>query len=231
MKTPDLQYHRMLHADDRRKIIKAGVPSIFWRLRNRIRYRRWFPDAFVSADSIVDRKAEIGRGCVVRESVMDRSVHLGCFTTVANGSMLTGAGKIRIGRFCSIGPECFFRSENHNFHADSTYPFEQIFHGQSRDRLEYVPADIRIGHDVWIGARSVILAGAEIGHGSIVSAGAVVPAGSTPPYSILGGVPARVLKTRFTAEKIEKLLESAWWNQNEDRVFDQMLASQGETRK
>ena len=67
------------------------------------------------------------------------------------------------------------------------------------------------GNDVWIGSRATILGGVTIGHGAIIAAGAVVTK-DVPPYAIVGGVPAKVIKYRFNEQQIEKLLSNPWWD-------------------
>ena len=72
-------------------------------------------------------------------------------------------------------------------------------------------AKISIGHDVWIGARAIILDGVNVGHGAIIAANSVVTK-DVSPYAIVAGVPAKMIKYRFSEDKIEQLLTSSWWN-------------------
>jgi tetrahydrodipicolinate N-succinyltransferase len=74
---------------------------------------------------------------------------------------------------------------------------------------ELPPVDV--GHDVWIGARAIVLDGVKVGDGAVIAAGAVVTK-DVPPYAIVGGVPARVLRFRMTASQSEVMRELAWWN-------------------
>ena len=114
--------------------------------------------------------------------------------------------KLKIGSFCSVGPEvCFNLSADHYTNHISTYPFKvkmlysSLFEGFSK-------GDIVVDDDVWIGYGATIMSGVHIGQGAIVAAGAVVTK-DVPPYAIVGGVPAKVIKYRFGAEMIEKLLK------------------------
>ena len=75
--------------------------------------------------------------------------------------------------------------------------------------------NISIGHDVWIGSRTIIMGGVKIGNGAIVAAGAVVTK-DVEPYSIVGGIPARHIKYRIQKDKIDLLEKTEWWNQNEN---------------
>ena len=76
---------------------------------------------------------------------------------------------------------------------------------------------IKIGHDVWVGANSCIMGGITIGTGAIIGAGSLVTK-DVAPYTIVGGVPAKVIRTRFSNAAVEKLLASQWWNWSLDEI-------------
>jgi virginiamycin A acetyltransferase len=78
--------------------------------------------------------------------------------------------------------------------------------------------DTEVGHDVWIGAGATILPGARIGSGAIIGAGAVV-AGEVPPYAIVAGNPARIVRHRFDADTVTRILKVAWWTWPIDRIL------------
>lgn len=82
--------------------------------------------------------------------------------------------------------------------------------------------NIIIQNDVWIGAKSTIMSGVKISNGSVVGAGSVVTK-DVPPYAIVAGNPAKVVKYRFTEEQIEKLLSIAWWNWDEQKIKDNAM--------
>jgi len=130
--------------------------------------------------------------------------------------------KLVIGRFCQIADGALFvtASADHRHDGHSTYPFA-IFGGgmpEGRPSLPGPGPDTVIGHDVWIGTRATILPGARIGSGCIIGAGAVV-AGTVPPYSLVAGNPARVIRPRFAARTIARLLDIAWWDWPIDRIL------------
>lgn len=109
---------------------------------------------------------------------------------------------LRIGRFCSIGPNVtFIVSSEHPTCLLLTYPINYLLHG---DIGASSKGDIVVGDDVWIGANTTILSGVSIGNGSIIAAGSVVTK-NIPPYTIVGGVPAKEIKKRFPKEIIEKM--------------------------
>lgn len=112
--------------------------------------------------------------------------------------------KLKIGSFCSIASDVtFLLGIDHNTKLISTFPFNAIFDGEYEAISK---GDIIIDDDVWIGYGATILSGVHIGQGAVVAAGAVV-SHDVPPYAIVGGVPARILKYRFSPELIEELLK------------------------
>jgi virginiamycin A acetyltransferase len=119
--------------------------------------------------------------------------------------------RISIGKFCSIANGVRFIFGNHNLDFVSTFPFRALcLNGPSyADAISKGP--IIIGNDVWIGASSLILSGVTIGDGAVVAAGSVVTK-DVPPYSVVGGVPAKTIKMRFTKPVVDSLLEIGWWN-------------------
>src|SRR6476660_7366098 len=142
---------------------------------------------------------------------------LKCVTTTVQageGDFPFIGDKLVIGRFCAIarGVTFIMNGANHRMSGISTYPF-QIF-GNGWERVMPQPGDLPfkgdtvIGNDVWIGYESVVMPGVRIGHGAIVASKAVVVS-EVPPYAVVGGNPARILKTRFSDETIQALLEIA----------------------
>lgn len=125
---------------------------------------------------------------------------------------------LRIGKFCSIacGAKFLFASANHTQASVSTYPFPIFFEEWDLDIGDVTSAwdhkgDIVIGNDVWIGYEAVVMAGVTIGDGAIIGARAVVTK-DVPPYTIVGGVPARKIRRRFSDDVIARLQELKWWD-------------------
>ncbi|UWG48100.1 Acetyltransferase (isoleucine patch superfamily) [Halanaeroarchaeum sp. HSR-CO] len=132
-----------------------------------------------------------------------------------NGNNLV-AGEIDIGSFCAIANSADFLQTNH----PRNYPAIQArFHESVIDsKLEPVnKGPIKIGSDVWIGRRAMILSGVEIGHGAIIGAGAVVTK-NVQPYEIVAGVPAMHRGWRFSEELRDQLLSIAWWTWDDERI-------------
>ncbi len=132
--------------------------------------------------------------------------------------------KLRIGKFCSIasGVEFIMNGGNHLTEAVSAYPFAIFGRGweHAMDGRQYPHrGDTVVGNDVWIGYKAVIMPGVTIGDGAIVAACSVVTR-DVPPYTIVGGNPARELRRRFSDAEIETLLEMQWWNWPIERITE-----------
>lgn len=132
--------------------------------------------------------------------------------------------KLRIGKFCSIacGAKFLFNCANHTLKSLSTYTFPLFYEDWELDKSEVTSAwdykgDIVIGHDVWIGYEAVIMAGVHIGNGAIIAARAVVTK-DVPPYTIVGGTPAKEIRKRFDGKVIEQLQALQWWDWPMDRI-------------
>lgn len=132
--------------------------------------------------------------------------------------------RLVIGKFCSIacGAVFIFTSANHTLKSLSTYPFPLFFEEWGLDKANVTDAwdnkgDIIIGNDVWIGYEAVIMSGVTIGDGAIIAARAVVTK-DVPPYTIVGGVPAKLIRKRFSEETIARLSEIRWWDWPYDRI-------------
>ena len=140
--------------------------------------------------------------------------------------------KLIIGKFCSIacGAKFLFNSANHTLNSLSTYTFPLFFEEWGLEKKKVTDAwdnkgDIIIGNDVWIGYEAVIFSGVTIGDGAIIGSRAVVTK-DVPPYTIVGGVPARPIRKRFDEATIEKLIRLRWWDWSENKIKDNIAAIQ-----
>lgn len=140
--------------------------------------------------------------------------------------------KLKIGKFCSIacGAKFIFNSANHTLSSLSTYPFPIFFEEWGLDIKDVALAwdnkgDIVIGNDVWIGYEAVIMAGVTIGDGAIIGTRAVVTK-DVPPYTTVGGVPAKPIRKRFENEALDELLKIRWWDWPEEKIARNIQAIQ-----
>lgn len=156
---------------------------------------------------------KFGYANFIKNNVSINNSNLGDYTYVSDGTKIQYT---TIGKFCSIGRECQLGLGKHPSNFVSTHP---IFYSSSAymtfsEKKYYEEFEnISIGNDVWIGSRVIVLDGINISDGAVVAAGALVTK-DVPPYAIVGGVPAKVIKYRFEKAIIDKLLEVKWWNKD-----------------
>ncbi len=146
---------------------------------------------------------------------------LGEHTYIGKKAGLCSPDKISFGDYCSIGNNTMFNPSQHPTNWLSVHPFQywekcnsKLYGNITNENaipFDEVPNNIEIGNDVWIGERAVIMGGVKINDGAIVALGAVVTK-DVPPYAIVGGVPARVIKFRFPQNIIDELIRLQWWN-------------------
>ena len=140
--------------------------------------------------------------------------------------------RLIIGKFCSIacGAKFLFNSANHKMASLSTYTFPLFFEEWDLEKENVAQAwdqkgDIIIGNDVWIGYEAVILSGVTIGDGAVIGCRAVVTK-DVPPYTIVGGVPAKPIRKRFDEETIKELQKIKWWDWPEEKIAGKIPAIQ-----
>ena len=207
----------------RKRMFKKISTKIKLRKKAKI-IRKRFPSSNVSVDSFFSDKTELAGLNVICKRANITDSYIGLCSVVGPNSYLP---KSIIGAFCSIAdnvcvveyrhPTSFVSSYPSFFNTINNYPF-----GKSDAAFEEViKADDRhyilIGNDVWIGKNVLIKGGVTIGDGAVVGMGSVITK-DVPPYSIVGGVPAKIIRYRFEKEVIDKLLEIKWWNWSLNKI-------------
>ena len=140
--------------------------------------------------------------------------------------------KLIIGKFCAIAKDVKFimNGANHQVSGFSTYPFYIFGNGweKAAPKPEDLPfkGDTCIGNDVWIGYNATIMPGVKIGHGAIVASQSVVTK-DVPPYAVVGGNPATVIKLRFEQTVIDGLVAIAWWDWPIEKITQHLEAIAG----
>lgn len=171
-------------------------------------------DISLAVTSFMCTKSDISRNCKLHSRVRLWMTSLGDNSYVGPGTKIFNAN---IGKFCSIGPEVRIGGlGKHPLNWISTSP---IFYSECGPlKRSFVKRGyfkehdkVEIGHDVWIGAHSLIFDGVNIGNGAVIAAGAVVNR-DVEPYSVVGGIPARLIKKRFNEEQIKIIQSMEWWD-------------------
>lgn len=184
------------------------------------------------SDVVLEGNNFVGRNCVIKRSL------IGKYTYICNNCELSNCS---IGRFCSIGsnvrviygnhPSSLFVSTSPVFFSKkhpafySTFVDNQLF---EEHRLVNGKSLI-VGNDVWIGANVSILEGVVIGDGAIIGANALVTK-DVPPYAIVGGVPAKIIRYRFPDDVRDRILSSQWWNWDVNMIKNNVLSFNDYTR-
>jgi len=214
-------------------LMPLGLLKGLWTLANDkardISNNRTFSNAaidsgsFISPDSVIGTNSHILSGCYLN------SAKIGAYTYVNRNSFIQNA---TIGNYCSIATDVIM---GHGLHPLDRFSTSTIFYkaknalnlqlvAEDLDFAEYKP--VNIGSDVWIGTRVIIMGGVTIGHGAVLASGAVITK-DVPPYAIMGGVPAKIIKYRFNNDVQHRLLQTKWWEKDARQVFsiqDELLA-------
>ena len=164
-------------------------------------------------------KVKVGARSLLNKVLFDGNVTIGSNTTVngPNTEFYSLEFPIKIGNFCSIARGTNIQEHNHDSKCVTTYFIKYRIFNDKYGSDAVSKGAIEIGNDVWIGTGSTILTGVKIGDGAVIAANAVV-VNDVPPYAIVGGTPAKVLKYRFSNEIIKNLLEIKWWDWEIEKI-------------
>lgn len=169
----------------------------------------------------IDNKSSISHKAKVYGRVQVSNSTMGDYSYIGRNSRLIHAD---VGKFCSISGQCAIGMGTHTLDKLSTSPiFTEVHNGTSHSWVKtstIIPFKRTIiCNDVWIGQRAMIMGGVTIGNGAVIGAGAIVTK-DVPPYAIVAGVPAKVIRYRFPEETIELLNSIRWWEKDESELIE-----------
>lgn len=170
-------------------------------------------DNSVLGDDSFVTGSHIGKYCTIERRGMIFNSTIGDYSYTGYNTVVKYAA---IGKFCSVGWNASIGGADHDLSHVSTHPFSiKSRYGFIDKDFEYgsFEANLSVGNDVWIGANAQVLRGRGIviGDGAVIGAGSVVTK-SVPPYAIVAGVPAKIIRFRFSDEIIKRLLKIKWWD-------------------
>ena len=161
------------------------------------------------------RGVSLGTGThVAKGSQIARGVSIGDHTRINGSARLVGVAPISIGKYCAIATGVTMLSDNHDIRTPNIQVALALSLDIGNPRLA---SPIRVGSSVWIGDRVLVLTGVTVGDGAVIGAGSVVTR-DVPAFAVAAGVPSRVLRSRFSSEVMDFLLELAWWDWDRARI-------------
>ena len=195
------------------KLIRSFIPSFLKRKLVHLYLKAKYKTIKIGQNSRVTMNCIFGEYVTIYDNVSLHKCVVGDFTFIASDSLIYNT---KIGKFCSIasGVKCGL-----GIHPSRTFVSTHPAFYSTKKQAQITFADkcyfeenksVLIGNDVWIGANAVLLDGIKVGDGAIIAAGAVVTK-NVPPYAIVGGVPAKIIKFRFRSDQIEFLMKFKWW--------------------
>lgn len=154
----------------------------------------------------------LGEGVVIRNSLLYGNIDINRYVDIAGPGTIIVArvNRVSLGAFTSIGQNVSIQESNHNYNRILNGCIDHLI-GEDSGNEFISKGNIVIGEDVWIGSNTVILSGVNVGRGSIIGAGSVVTK-DIPPYCIVGGNPAKVIRYRFSKKVISQIEQTQWWN-------------------
>lgn len=198
------------------KITNSIFGSGFKCYRNAVVIDSLFGDGVTIGDDTTIARCKVGNNVALNRRSYFNDSKIGGFSYAGSNTTMNFTS---IGKFCSLARNVDIGGFDHDYHKVTTMPmfrFQQLIGGDNPE----VDGDelCRIGSDVWIAAGTQVLHKASVGDGAVIGGGAVVTK-DVPPYAIVAGVPAKIIKFRFDEKVIAELMDISWWNWPEEVVL------------
>lgn len=178
---------------------------------------------FATIDNLshISRKAKVYGRTHIAESTIGAYSYVGRYSRIVHAD---------VGKFCSIASETKIGMSTHTLDKLSTSPvFTEAKNATKHSWVNISTTNpykhVTVGNDVWIGVRAMIMGGNTIGNGAVVAAGSIVTK-DVPPYAVVAGVPAKVIRYRFPQKTIERLEALQWWNLPDDILIENIVLFQ-----
>lgn len=199
------------------KLVKWGAGMFINRVIQKFRYRNSYKKGVVIAE-FVELTGNTTLGCfsMIAHHASISNSEIGAYTSIGRYSKVRDS---TIGRYCSISWDVTIGATSHPYNHITThsFPYNPQFALCEKQINYHEAVKTVIGNDVWIGTNAIILPGISIGDGAVIGAGSVVTH-DVEAYSIVGGVPARLIKYRFEKDIRERLSDLKWWNWSEEKL-------------
>ncbi len=176
------------------------------------------PSAYIKSSRLYG-KIKINEGVKLYKTEIGGNVAIGRYTSLWGPGifLLSSIHPIIIGNFCSIARNLTIQEYFHDYNKLTTYFIGRNIFGNDIKKEIVSKGSVIIGNDVWIGVNTTILSGIKIGNGVVIGASSVVTH-DIPPYAIVAGNPARIIKYRFNEERIREIEEMKWWDWSIDKI-------------
>jgi acetyltransferase-like isoleucine patch superfamily enzyme len=170
------------------------------------------PSAYIKGSRIYG-SVKVAEGVKLYKAEISGTVEIGRYSSLWGPGIfiLSGLNSIKIGNFCSIARNLTIQEYFHDFSKLTTYYIGRNIFGEDIKSEIVSKGSVEIGHDVWIGVNVTIMSGVKIGNGAVIGAGSVVTK-AVPAFAIVGGNPGKIIKYRFSDERIKEIEKMQWWN-------------------
>jgi virginiamycin A acetyltransferase len=181
------------------------------------------PTAFIKGSKIYGN-VKIEEKVKIYKSEISGDIHIGRYSSLWGPGIYLQSelNPIIIGNFCSIARNLTIQEFYHDYNKLTTFYIGRNVFGEDIRNEIRSKGSVQIGHDVWIGVNVTILSGVKIGNGVVIGANSIVTK-DIPAYSIVGGNPAKIIKYRFSEERIQEFEQLEWWNWNIQKIKENKL--------